>query len=174
MNKKDKFKNNQRNSGENFTIDPVNISFGEYVILQNTKLTIEYGEHYALIGRNGVGKTSLLNSIYNRELQIPENLDMIYVKQEQDLPNTTVLKVLLLTDFEKYKKYSRLEELELLFENDEINDKQIEEMDELSKEVGNDCEKYKAKAYKILNGLGFTIDDQNKDRKSTRLNSSHT
>lgn len=37
---------------------------------------------YGLIGRNGVGKSTLLRAIHSRELPIPENVNIVFVEQE--------------------------------------------------------------------------------------------
>ena len=45
------------------TIDKLSAGYGEAVALSGISLTLRQGEALALLGRNGVGKTTLLNSI---------------------------------------------------------------------------------------------------------------
>jgi branched-chain amino acid transport system ATP-binding protein len=45
------------------TIDKLSAGYGEAVALSEISLTLRQGEALALLGRNGVGKTTLLNSI---------------------------------------------------------------------------------------------------------------
>ena len=45
------------------TIDKLSAGYGEAVALSGISLTLREGEALALLGRNGVGKTTLLNSI---------------------------------------------------------------------------------------------------------------
>jgi ATPase subunit of ABC transporter with duplicated ATPase domains len=40
------------------------LSINRQQLLENTQLTISNGEKYGLVGKNGIGKTSLLNYIY--------------------------------------------------------------------------------------------------------------
>lgn len=61
----------------NFVVDSVNISFGKLTLLENTKLVIQYGQRYGLVDKNGIGKTTLLDWIYERKLTIPPSLDMV-------------------------------------------------------------------------------------------------
>lgn len=89
---------------KNFAIEPIHISFGKLVVLENARLTIENGKHYALIGKNGIGKTSLLNAIANRNVPLPVNLNIIYVKQEELATDQTVLNTILSSDNELYLK----------------------------------------------------------------------
>ncbi len=44
-------------------IDHLNAGYGEAVVLSNISFTIAEGEALALLGRNGMGKTTLVNSI---------------------------------------------------------------------------------------------------------------
>ena len=45
------------------TIDKLSAGYGDAVTLSGISLTLRQGEALALLGRNGVGKTTLLNSI---------------------------------------------------------------------------------------------------------------
>ena len=144
----------------------MDISFGANIVLEQTKLTIQFGEHYGLIGKNGIGKTSLLNAIINRQLKIPDRLDMIYVKQEEPESDTVVLDALLSSDPVMFAKSKRLTELEIMIDTDEsVSDAIIEELDVLSREIGSDGSRAKVRAQKILSGLGFNITDQQKEVK---------
>jgi len=44
-------------------LDAVSSGYGETVIIENVQLTVQAGETLAIIGRNGVGKTTLLSTI---------------------------------------------------------------------------------------------------------------
>jgi ABC-type molybdenum transport system ATPase subunit/photorepair protein PhrA len=46
-------------------VSPFTLVVGTMVLLDGTKFVIQQGSHYGLIGRNGSGKSSLLNQIYN-------------------------------------------------------------------------------------------------------------
>lgn len=52
----------------NIKLSNVCKSFGKKEVLKNISLEIEEGKIYGLLGRNGVGKTTLLRLINNREL----------------------------------------------------------------------------------------------------------
>lgn len=49
------------------SVQDVSKSFGENVLFQGVNFTIESGEKVALIGRNGCGKTTLINMILGKE-----------------------------------------------------------------------------------------------------------
>ena len=44
-------------------LDNVSAGYGETVILENVRLSVKAGETVAIIGRNGVGKTTLLSTV---------------------------------------------------------------------------------------------------------------
>ena len=51
------------------------------VLLSSANLTLSYGRRYGLLGRNGVGKTTLLKTIARRELCLPSHLSILHVEQ---------------------------------------------------------------------------------------------
>lgn len=60
----------------------INISINDKTILQDSHLKLQYGTHYGLIGRNGVGKTTFLKSIgYNILSGFPENIRVLFIEQ---------------------------------------------------------------------------------------------
>ncbi|XWV24844.1 ATP binding cassette sub family F [Tupanvirus deep ocean] len=161
---KEKSNTNTNQDYKNFVIDPIDIAFGKLIILQNTRLVIQYGEHYGLVGKNGIGKTSLLNAIANKQLAIPDKLDIIYVKQEEPESDANVLETLLSSNEKLYVMNKRYNELEVIIsENPEVNDEILDEYETIGRQIGSDYEKSKALAQKILYGLGF--DHENQSRK---------
>lgn len=154
---------NMKTITKSVTIDPVNIIFGKLVILDNTKLVIKYGEHYGLIGKNGIGKTSLLNAITNGQLKIPEDTDIVYVRQEEPETKMSILEILVSTDLDLCAKHDRLMELEKIITGEQSTDNDIIEHDDLHKYLRPSYQKSVFRAQKILLGLGF---DQEQQKKS--------
>jgi ATP-binding cassette subfamily F protein uup len=74
------------------------LAFGMHPLLDRASLVVEPGERIGLIGRNGTGKSSLLNVIAGRlalddgELQRPEGLRVALVEQEPELPAAATLR----------------------------------------------------------------------------------
>ncbi len=59
------------------------LAFGSKVLLQNTKLKLIRGHNYGLMGKNGVGKTTLLTNIGNGAIEaMPTHLKCVYVQHE--------------------------------------------------------------------------------------------
>lgn len=140
-----------------FTVEPLDIKFPSLTILENTKLTVKFGEHYILLGKNGIGKTSLLTAIADKTIAVPNDLDLVYVKQEEPESNLSVLETLLSTNVEYYQVQKRYEELEQLILQSEDY---LDEYNNVSLLINAEHLKVKVMAQKILFGLGFSKQHQ--------------
>ena len=160
-------KKKHQGSDISFCVESFDIIYGKKRIIENSKLIIEQGQHYGLIGKNGIGKTSLLSAIAKKDknlVGIPENLDIIYVEQEEPESVDTALEVLMSSDIILCQKQKRLDELELYFSiNDELlhHDNLLEEYTSLGIEIGKEYDKRLSEAKRILVGLGFHESEHN-------------
>jgi ABC transport system ATP-binding/permease protein len=74
------------------TLRNAELAYGLHPLLDRASLSIEQGERVGLIGRNGTGKSSLLNVIAARaalddgELAVQDGLHVVLVEQEPALP----------------------------------------------------------------------------------------
>lgn len=134
--------------------EEVSISLGSKIIVKNSLITIDKNIKYCIIGPNGVGKTTVLNHIYEN---IKTSVNALYITQVETInDNCVIFEYMLKADVKLYEKYIKHKYLE---ENNIYTD----EYNKLSEELHSDnFEKYKAKIYKILHGLGFidNIDKQ--------------
>lgn len=79
------------------TLLNAHIAFGERPLLDDAQLTVQAGERLGLIGRNGTGKSTLLNVLAggtpldDGELQRRERLRLALVEQEPQLPPAETL-----------------------------------------------------------------------------------
>ena len=147
------------------------IHIGGKTLLNEAELKISFGRRYVLIGRNGIGKTTLLNHIVRKEIDgIPKQLQIVHVEQEAIMSENKLIDEILLCDRERTK---------LLNESNEINEKILNEKNEEKiknltnklVEINNRLEEIDAssaenKAKFILLGLGFHESDFNKKTKN--------
>lgn len=120
---------------------------------------------YGLVGKNGIGKSTLLRAIAKRELQVPDHIRILHVEQEIAGDDKTALESVLEADIERE---SLLEEEKTL--NHKLNSSftTIEEGAELSTRLKKiyakleeiESDKAESKASAILNGLGFSPTQQ--------------
>src|SRR4051812_46502786 len=79
------------------TLRNAELAYGHVPLLDRAQLSIESNERVGLIGRNGTGKSSLLNIIARRaaldegELAMQDGLRVIFVEQEPTLPQAASL-----------------------------------------------------------------------------------
>ncbi|CEF68141.1 ATP-binding cassette sub-family F member 3 [Strongyloides ratti] len=153
-------------------IEGIDISYGTKHILHNADLSLINGRKYGLVGRNGIGKTTLLKMISSGQLVIPSNITMLSVEQEVEGDDTLVIDAVLKSDKKRQ---------ELIDEEKLINDILSNPSEDVT-EVDKDklCERLVAihtemdligadKALKvaasILYGLGFSPEDQKRTTK---------
>lgn len=148
----------------NIKVDNFSIAIPSKILYNNTSLHITSGNRYGLVGSNGVGKTTLLNIIATRRLDIPKNIDILLCEQDIQADETKAIDVVLKAD---KIRCDLIDERNILMKR--INDGESEFTDRLNKvyeDLGT-IQSYKAesKARRILNGLGFTTEMQDKPTK---------
>jgi ATP-binding cassette subfamily F protein 3 len=151
-------------------------------LLENTELKLTYGRRYGLVGRNGIGKSTLLRSMAAYELRgFPTWLKTMHVEQEVVGGNESVLECVMNADLERT---SLLEEEQLLLNeqkenkiNNEKNKSRNQSTDQSADQSSddsksnrltsiyerlNEIEAYTAesRASTILSGLNFTSEMQ--------------
>ena len=107
--------NHDRNESHkvDINIPAFTIHIGGKTLLEDANLKISFGRRYVLIGRNGVGKTTLLNHIARKEIDgIPKHIQIVHVEQEVVINDNELLYEVLSCDKQR---------LDLLEEFEEIN-----------------------------------------------------
>lgn len=131
----------------------------------NASLYITAGRRYGLVGPNGHGKTTLLNHMAKKILNIPQGIDILLCEQEIVADETKSIDSVLKAD--KVRTALLEEEKKLLVEvekgNTKINDRLKEVYDEL-RAIGADAAEPKAR--RILAGLGFTLEMMERPTKN--------
>lgn len=57
-------------------IESFSLTFYSQVLIQETNIELNFGRRYGLIGANGSGKSTFLQCLANREVPIPEHMDI--------------------------------------------------------------------------------------------------
>lgn len=66
----------------------IDVTFGSLRILSNASLTLAHGRRYGVIGRNGIGKSTLLRHMALREVPIPQHISVLCV-YDHSLPSSS-------------------------------------------------------------------------------------
>ncbi|CAN7997992.1 unnamed protein product [Ixodes pacificus] len=142
-------------------IDNLSITFHGVEILTDTKLELNCGRRYGLIGLNGSGKSTLLSAVGRREVPIQPQLDIYHLTREIAPSEKTALQAVLDVDEERKQLEKLAEELAHL-EDDEAQEQLLDVYDRLDDIC---ADKAQMKAAYILHGLGFTPAMQTKKCK---------
>ena len=142
-------------------IDNFSITFHGVELFQDTKVELNCGRRYGLIGLNGCGKSTLLATLGRREVPIQDHIDIYHLTREIPPSEKTALEAVLDVDQERIRLEALAEEL--AHYADEESQEQLMDIYERLDEIGADTAMTKA-AY-ILNGLGFTKAMQQKKCK---------
>lgn len=128
--------------------------------IKDTKLELNFGRRYGLIGQNGSGKSTMLAAIAAREIPIPDHIDMWFLDSEAKPEKVSAITAVVNVVADEHK---RLEEMsmKLLEEDPEKNADLLQVIgDKLDK---MDPETFEARACELLHGLGFTVPMMNKN-----------
>lgn len=142
-------------------INSLGINFHGVELLVDTDLELNCGRRYGLIGLNGCGKSSLMSALGNREVSIPEHVDIFHLQREMAPSEKTALEAVLEVDEEKKRLEHEAEEL-ATHESEEAQERLMdvyERLDELDSDMAE------VRAGEILHGLGFSKEMQAKKVK---------
>lgn len=150
------------------SVSKLNKFYSNNHILKDISFAVEKGDKLALIGKNGVGKTTLLKILTNQEtydsgiIHMASNISMSYMAQNLDMPlNTSILNYCMSVFEELSKQESLLEALETQMQNfTTLDDKASQNIEEYHKQM-NEFERmggfvFKSKIKGVLTGLGFS------------------
>ncbi|KAM0852648.1 hypothetical protein ACQ4PT_051617 [Festuca glaucescens] len=146
------------------------VTVGGRDLIQDQTLTLAFGRHYGLIGRNGTGKTSLLRAMAQYAIDgIPRNCQILHVEQEVTGDDTTALQCVLNADVEQKDLEDETESNQ---SRDKIKDgldkdaiaKRLEEIYKRLEYI--DADAAEVRAASILAGLSFTPEMRLKNTKA--------
>ncbi|GJE94176.1 ABC transporter [Phanerochaete sordida] len=166
-----------KNKSKDIHLPSIDVSFGSNRILSGASLTLAHGRRYGIIGRNGVGKSTLLRHIAMREVPIPSHITILFVEQEIIGDDTTALDSVLKADVwrdtllrEEATLNAKLQELEGEGDDKRFEDAREEAQTRLvevhARLAEMEAESGPARAAALLAGLGFSESDQSRPTKS--------
>ncbi|KAH7887252.1 P-loop containing nucleoside triphosphate hydrolase protein [Phlebopus sp. FC_14] len=133
-------------------IDSYTLSFHGRLLIEGAEIALNYGQRYGLLGENGSGKSTFLQSIAERDIEIPPHIDIYLVRGEAEPSDVNAVDFIIASAREKVAKLEkRIEDLSVADDVDEAAlDAAYEELEEL------DPSTFEVKAGSILHGLGFS------------------
>lgn len=134
-------------------IDAYTLSFHGRLLFENASVSFNYGQRYGLLGENGSGKSTFLQSIAHRDIEIPSHIDIYMVDGEAEPSEIGAVEYIVAGAKEKVAKLEkRIEDLSTSDADgdDAALEAALEELEEM------DPSTFEAKAGSILHGLGFS------------------
>ncbi|KAG1177346.1 hypothetical protein G6F70_004186 [Rhizopus microsporus] len=173
-----------KGKNKDIKIENFDISFAGRRILTDANLTLAFGRRYGVVGKNGIGKSTLLRAMARREIAVPQHISILYVEQEVVGDDTPAIEMVLRADvwrehlLEKERDISsRISAIEAQQKGDGISESDREalenEKNQLNTELQEvfsklsdiESDKAESKASAILAGLGF---DTSQQKRPTR------
>lgn len=138
--------------GRDIKIDQYTLSFHGRLLIEGAEISLNYGQRYGLLGENGSGKSTFLASLAERDVEIPEHIDIYLVSGAAEPSDVDALEYIIRSAKEKVARLEKMaEDLAVADEVDEVALEQVyEELEEM------DPSTFEAKAGAILSGLGFS------------------
>jgi len=131
-------------------------------LLESAALNLAYGRKYGLVGRNGIGKTTLMRYMSAGELDMPD-VEILHVEQEVEGDDTSAVDSVLKADVEREELIQEEQRLLNSTVEGEEKDKRLEQIYARLSEI--EADKAPALVSTILSGLGFTQEMQQMSTK---------
>ncbi|XP_028320208.1 ATP-binding cassette sub-family F member 3 [Gouania willdenowi] len=146
-----------KNRSYDIRIENFDVSFGERVLLQGAELSLASGRRYGLIGRNGLGKTTLLKMLASRSLRVPAHISILHVEQEVAGDDTAALQSVLESDTTREGLLDEERTLNARIANGTAEGTESVRLSEIYGKLEEiEADKAPARASVILAGLGFS------------------
>ncbi|XP_060066992.1 ATP-binding cassette sub-family F member 2-like [Ylistrum balloti] len=137
-------------------IHNLSLTFHGAELIVDTRLELNVGRRYGLIGLNGCGKSSLLFALECREVPIPEHVDIFHLSREMPPSDKTALQCVIEVDKERLMLEHEAEVLASQ-DTEESHERLMDVYDRLEE---MDADKAETRAGYLLHGLGFTKEMQ--------------
>nr|CAD7429580.1 unnamed protein product [Timema monikensis] len=186
--KESKLEDKGNNRAQDIRIENFDVAFGNRVLLTGADIVLAFGRRYGLVGRNGLGKTTLLRMISSGQLRIPSHISVLHVEQEVIGDDTIALDSVLQCDtvrenllqrereisakinsgyviafYNCLNHYNLLKKVRSVYLASCTDPELNSQLTEVYTQLQNiEADKAPAKASIILNGLGFTPEMQQK------------
>jgi ATP-binding cassette, subfamily F, member 2 len=120
-------------------------------LINESTIELNYGRRYGLLGPNGCGKSTFLQSLAAREAPIPDHIDVYLLNSEYPPTELTALNAVI-ADAEK-----EIKRLETLMEEVMVSDPDSPLLDDIYDRIESlDPSTFEARAGMLLDGLGFS------------------
>ncbi|XP_005383403.1 PREDICTED: ATP-binding cassette sub-family F member 3 [Chinchilla lanigera] len=155
--KESRLESSGKNKSYDVRIENFDVSFGDRVLLAGADVNLAWGRRYGLVGRNGLGKTTLLKMLATRSLRVPAHISLLHVEQEVAGDDTPALQSVLESDSVREDLLQRERKLSAQIAAGRAEGSEAAQLAEIYAKLEEiEADKAPARASVILAGLGFT------------------
>ncbi|XP_069328947.1 ATP-binding cassette sub-family F member 3 isoform X3 [Eulemur rufifrons] len=155
--KESRLESSGKNKSYDVRIENFDVSFGDRVLLAGADVNLAWGRRYGLVGRNGLGKTTLLKMLATRSLRVPAHISLLHVEQEVAGDDTPALQSVLESDGVRENLLRQERELSAQVAAGRVEGSEATQLAEIYAKLEEiEADKAPARASVILAGLGFT------------------
>ncbi|XP_052596127.1 ATP-binding cassette sub-family F member 3 isoform X1 [Peromyscus californicus insignis] len=155
--KESRLESSGKNKSYDVRIENFDVSFGDRVLLAGADVNLAWGRRYGLVGRNGLGKTTLLKMLATRSLRVPAHISLLHVEQEVAGDDTSALQSVLESDTIREDLLRQERELSVKIAAGRAEGSEAAQLAEVYTKLEEiEADKAPARASVILAGLGFT------------------
>ena len=150
------------------SVSNLTVTFHGSPLIEEAELSLNYGNRYGYLGRNGCGKTTFMKVIGARAIPIAEGIDIYHHKEEIEASDMTAKEAVMSVDVERQKLEAEADMLNDLMTSDDAggNDDIMDRLNQIYERLEQmDASTAETRASKILSGLGFTPEKQSKKTK---------
>eukprot|EP00227_Mantoniella_beaufortii_P016366 CAMPEP_0197575070 /NCGR_PEP_ID=MMETSP1326-20131121/596_1 /TAXON_ID=1155430 /ORGANISM="Genus nov. species nov., Strain RCC2288" /LENGTH=1143 /DNA_ID=CAMNT_0043137769 /DNA_START=294 /DNA_END=3725 /DNA_ORIENTATION=+ len=120
-------------------------------LIKDCDIELTIGRRYGLLGHNGSGKTNFLECLANREVPIPDHIDLYHLREEAVPTDRSALQTVVDELANELKRLQKLEQhiMETVGPDDERLESIYDRLDEI------DPNTFETRAAELLHALGF-------------------
>jgi len=147
-------------------VSNITMTFKGLPMINEAELTLNYGNRYGFIGRNGCGKSTFMEAIGARCFPIPDGIDIFHLREEIEPTELTAMEAVMEVDEERAKLEAESELINDLMSEEKADDEAVERLQQIYDRLDElDAANAEVRASKILTGLGF---DEARKKKKTK------
>ncbi|KAJ1677765.1 ABC transporter ATP-binding protein arb1, partial [Spiromyces aspiralis] len=140
-------------------IDSYSLSYHGRELIQNSRVELNFGNRYGLIGLNGSGKSTFLMSLAEGDIPLPSHIDTYILNQEAEPSDLTGIQYVIKHAEEELERLEKEVEI-ILAEPDGADSPILEDLYDRIESL--DSATFESRAASLLHGLGFSTKMMNK------------
>jgi len=131
-------------------VSNITMTFHGQPMVDDAELTLNYGNRYGFIGRNGCGKSTFLKAIGAKCFPIPDGIEIFHLSEEIEPSEMTAMEAVMEVDEERSKLEKEAEEINDLMGEEAADDDAMERLTQVYERLDElDAASAETRAHKV-------------------------